>query len=48
MYERIKRWYSMGLWTEEMVNIAKQKGIISKEECSKILDGHEEVENADE
>lgn len=37
MFERIKKWYSMGLWTEEMVRNAVDKGVITEEEYDEIL-----------
>lgn len=37
MFERIKKWYSMGLWTEEMVRNAVDKGVITEEEYNEIL-----------
>lgn len=38
MFERIKKWYSMGLWTEEMVRNAVVKDIITEEEFSEICE----------
>ena len=38
MFEKIKKWYSMGLWTEEMVRNAVDKGVITEEEYNEILD----------
>lgn len=37
MYEKINKWYSMGLWTEEMVRNAVDKGVITEEEYNEIL-----------
>ena len=37
MFEKIKKWYSMGLWTEEMVRNAVDKGVITEEEYNEIL-----------
>ena len=37
MYEKIKRFYDLGLWTEDMVRNAVAKGIITEEECEQIL-----------
>lgn len=37
MFEKIKKWYSMGLWTEEMVRNAVDKGVITEEEYDEIL-----------
>ena len=37
MYERIKKWYKQGLWTEAMVNNAVTKGVITADEAAEIL-----------
>lgn len=37
MHEKIKKWYKQGLWTEEMVQTAADKGILTKEEATEIL-----------
>ena len=37
MYEKIKKWYNQGLWTEEMVLNAVTKGILTEEEAVEIL-----------
>lgn len=37
MFEKIKKFYDMGLWTKEMVEDAVLKGVITKEESKKIL-----------
>lgn len=37
MFEKIKRFFDMGLWTEEMVRNAVAKGIITGEECESII-----------
>lgn len=36
MYERIKKWYKMGLWTEVMVQNAVEKKVITAEEAKEI------------
>lgn len=36
MYEKIKKWYDMGLWTEAMVDNAVTKGIITEEQAVEI------------
>lgn len=41
MYEKIKKWYKQGLWTEEMVLNAVKKGILTEEQAAEIL-GQEE------
>lgn len=37
MFEKIKKWYKQGLWTEEMVRNAVVKGVISEDEATEIL-----------
>lgn len=37
MYEKIKRFYNLGLWTEEMVKNAVIKGVITEEEANEII-----------
>ena len=37
MFERIRKWYAQGLWTNEMVKQAAEKGIITDEQCAEIL-----------
>lgn len=37
MFEKIKRFYDMGLWTEEMVRNAVTKGVISEIEYEEIV-----------
>lgn len=37
MKERIARWYTLGLWTAEMVNYAAAKEILTQEEAEQIL-----------
>lgn len=37
MYEKIKKWYRMGLWTEAMVRNAVKKGIITEAQAEEIL-----------
>ena len=39
MYEKIKRFYKMGLWTEAMVRNAVDKGVISENEYREIVIG---------
>lgn len=39
MYEKIKKWYKQGLWSEEMVRNAVGKGILTEEEAAEILKG---------
>jgi hypothetical protein len=39
MFEKIKKWYQMGLWTEAMVWSAVRKGILTEEQAEEILHG---------
>ena len=38
MYEKIKKYYDTGLWSEERVRNMVIKGIITEEEYKKIVD----------
>lgn len=42
MNEKIKKWYDQGLWTEEMVRQAVEKGVITQTECDEILSTEED------
>lgn len=37
MFEKIKKWYTQKLWTEEMVRIAFKKGVLTEEQLNEIL-----------
>jgi hypothetical protein len=37
MYEKIKKWYEQGLWTDEMVQNAVEKGVLTADEANEIL-----------
>ena len=37
MFEKIERWYCFGLWNEEMVMSAVDKGILTPDEAARIL-----------
>ena len=37
MFEKIKKWYKQGLWTETMVNNAAVKKVITEEQAKEIL-----------
>lgn len=37
MFEKIKKWYNQGLWTEDMVRNAVEKGIITQEQAQEIM-----------
>lgn len=36
MFEKIKKWYKLGLWTEAMVRNAVVKGVITEAEYAEI------------
>ena len=38
MFEKIKKWYKQGLWTEKMVHNALNKDIITEEQLKEILE----------
>ena len=37
MFEKIKKWYKQGLWTEHMVHNAVLKNIITEKQVKEIL-----------
>lgn len=37
MFEKIKKWYKQGLWTQDMVHNALEKGIISQDQYDEII-----------
>lgn len=37
MYEKIKKWFYMGLWSAEQVRKAAEKGVITEEQAAEIL-----------
>lgn len=39
MYEKIKKWYKQGLWTQAMMIQAVEKGILSTDEYDCITQG---------
>lgn len=39
MYDKIKKWHEQGLWTDEMVQQAADKGIITQEQADEITGG---------
>lgn len=39
MFEKIKKFYALKLWTQEMVKTALDKNIISEEEYAEIING---------
>ena len=41
MFERIKRWYCLGLWTESMVCRAVEKGVLTQAQAVQILEKEE-------
>ena len=36
MFEKIKKWYKQGLWNEQMVFNAVEKGIITEEQYAEL------------
>lgn len=38
MYEKIEKWYSMGLWDAEMVRHAVEKGVITEAQYKSIME----------
>lgn len=45
MFEKIKKWYKQDLWTEDMVNNAFVKGIITEEQLNEILNSQKKENN---
>ena len=41
MFEKIKKWYYMGLWSAEQVQKAAEKGVITEQQTVEILNTHE-------
>ena len=41
MFEKIKKWYCMGLWTASQVEKAEKKGVITAEQAAEILNEEE-------
>ena len=39
MYEKIKKWYYMGLWSADQVQKAAEKGVITEDQAAEILKG---------
>ena len=37
MYEKIKKWYEMGFWTDKHVEDAVEKGVITRDQADEIL-----------
>lgn len=38
MFEKIKKWHIMGLWTDDMVKAAVNKGVLTADEAAEILE----------
>lgn len=38
MFEKIKKWYTQGLWTVKMVMNAVDKGLLTEDQVKEILD----------
>ena len=41
MFEKIKKWYLIGLWTEKMVRAAVERSVLTWEEAAQILEQEE-------
>lgn len=41
MFEKIRKWFKQGLWTENMVRNAVEKGVITEEQSIEILEKKE-------
>lgn len=39
MRDKIAKWYAQGLWTEDMVRTAADKGVLTEGEAGEILSG---------
>lgn len=39
MFEKIKKWYTQGLWTTAMVDQAVSKGVLTQEQAEEIKGG---------
>lgn len=37
MYEKVKKWYERGLWSEKRVHDAVEKGMLTAEEYGEIV-----------
>lgn len=37
MFEKIKKWYKQGLWSEQMVRNAFDKNVLTEEQMNEIL-----------
>ena len=37
MFEKIKKWYKLGLWSAEKVQDAVEKGVLTAEQAAEIL-----------
>lgn len=47
MFERIKRWYALGLWTAAMVEQAHAKGLLTQAQRAEILPEQEAADETD-
>lgn len=44
MYEKIKKWYTQGLWSAEMVQTAVGKGVLTEAQVAQILEKEGETQ----
>lgn len=42
-YDIVKSYYDKGLWSEQRIKLAVEKGWITEEECNEILYTNEEI-----
>lgn len=43
MFEKIKKWYELGLWTSDMVKNAVKKNVLTNTEAKEIVGGENEI-----
>lgn len=39
MFEKILKWYKLGLWSEDMVHNAVTKNVLTEDEANEIIEG---------
>lgn len=37
MFEKIRKWYTQGLWTADMVRTAQAKGVLTEAQTAEII-----------
>ena len=38
MFEKIRKWYILGLWTEKMVTDAHKRGVLTAQQTQEIIE----------